>query len=179
MHHRTGWGSLHPHPVRWGQLSYFCGVARIVVIDSLGYPVFFFFFISLAFYIGAIILWQKAKRFNENCTKTTGHVVSMDEKGNDLIIRIEYKDTMNKSYIHVIEKKDAVGRQKRLGEKLSDDPRFQRTHWKIGETIDLFYNRDKPEDAIPGSPKWAYSGALMCAIFASFPMVFVVIPSLF
>lgn len=140
---------------------------------------FFCLFISLPFYIAAIILWQKAKRFNDNCTKTTGHVVSIDEKSNDLIIRIEYKDTMNKSYIHVIEKEDAVVRQQRLNEKFRDDPRFQNTHWKIGETIDLFYNRDKPEDAITGSPKWAYVTAVMCAVFASFPMVFGVIPSLF
>lgn len=86
---------------------------------------------------------------------------------------------MNKSYIHVIENEDAVRRQEILSKKFSDDPRFQNTHWKIGQTIDLFYNRDKPEDAIPGSPKGAYAEAIMCAVFASFPMVFVVIPSLF
>jgi hypothetical protein len=30
MHHRTGWGSLHHHPVRWGQLSYFWGVTYLM-----------------------------------------------------------------------------------------------------------------------------------------------------
>jgi len=140
---------------------------------------FFYLLISLPFYVAAIILWQKAKRFNENCTKTTGHVVSIDERSNDLIIRIEYKDAMSKSYIHVIEKEDGVTHQKKLRESFRDHPRFQDSHWKIGQTIDIFYNRDKPEDAIPASPRWAYSGAVMCAVFASFLMVFGVIPSFF
>ena len=38
MHHRTGWGSLHPHPVRWGQLSYFCGVAILPVMKISDLP---------------------------------------------------------------------------------------------------------------------------------------------
>jgi hypothetical protein len=131
----------------------------------------------MPFYIAAVVFWQKGKRFHENCTKTAGRVISIDEKGSDLIIRIEYKDTFNKTHIYVIEKDNR--HKDKINEERNHDPRSQKEALKIGETIDIFYNRDKPEESVMGSPKSAYAPAIMCAVFASFPIVFEVIPSLF
>jgi hypothetical protein len=134
---------------------------------------------SVPFYVAAFFAWRKAKKFIENAQKTTGCVVSAEEKGRDLIVRIEYKDSLNKSHVHILEKEDGVSRQQKIQEKHAHDSRFRETLWKTGDTVDIFYNRNKPEEVVMGTPKMAYAPAIALSVFASFPIVFGVIPSFF
>jgi hypothetical protein len=167
-----------------------------------GIPLYLLFF-TMPLCISALYLWQKARKFNQNNTKTFGVITNIEEYGmNGLKVHIQYKDLLNKNHTHIIKDQNGVRRRDRrikeydagaasagfvpnmslrkyINENMRNKDDDEKIILKLGDKLAVFYDPENPEKSYVGSPKSAYSTAYSLTAIGSLPILFDFIPSLF
>ena len=165
-----------------------------------GIPLYLLFF-TMPLCISALYLWQKARKFNQNNTKTFGVITNIEEYGmNGLKVHIQYKDLLNKNHTHIIKDENGARRRDRINEHDGggDSDGFvpsmalreyinenmgnednDTIKLKLGDKLAVFYDPENPEKSYIGSPKSAYRTAYSLTAIGSLPILFDFIPSFF
>lgn len=120
----------------------------------------FFFFIGGALLIWGIFNYTDRVKELDTYVKTTGTVVSLRE--------VPPTDNSGVTYAPTYVYKDASGREFKHESNHSSDP----PEYKVGEKIEVFYDKDNPNEAFENSflSKWGGSITLFIVPLVLFPV---------